>query len=99
MTNQATVGELSFTRVFDAPRQLVFRCMISPEHLTHFWGPAGTSAPVEHIRVDPRPGKQYDAASGSAPGPAGQPQQRLVQRVDLGVGVVERQRRPHRRLV
>ncbi len=60
MTNQATVGELSFTRVFDAPRQLVFRCMISPEHLTHFWGPAGTSAPVEHIRVDPRPGGVFE---------------------------------------
>src|ERR1700760_5003177 len=53
-------GELSFTRIFDAPRELVFRCMIEPEHLTHFWGPAGTSAPVEHIRVDPRPGGVFE---------------------------------------
>jgi uncharacterized protein YndB with AHSA1/START domain len=30
-------GELVFVRVFDAPRELVFRCMIEPEHLTHFW--------------------------------------------------------------
>jgi uncharacterized protein YndB with AHSA1/START domain len=53
-------GDLEFSRVFDAPRDLVFRCMIEPEHLTHFWGPAGTSAPVEHIRVDPRPGGAFE---------------------------------------
>ena len=38
-------GELRFTRVFEAPRELVFRCMIEPDHLTHFWGPAGTYSP------------------------------------------------------
>ncbi len=43
-------GELIFTRVFDAPRDLVFRCMTEPEHLTHFWGPAGVSAPRPAIR-------------------------------------------------
>jgi uncharacterized protein YndB with AHSA1/START domain len=53
-------GELRFTRVFDAPRELVFRCMIEPGHLTHFWGPAGTSAPIEQIEVDPRPGGRFD---------------------------------------
>jgi uncharacterized protein YndB with AHSA1/START domain len=52
----APAHELRFTRVFDAPRQLVFDCMIDPDHLTHFWGPAGTSAPREHITVDARPG-------------------------------------------
>jgi uncharacterized protein YndB with AHSA1/START domain len=54
------MGQLSFTRVFEAPRELVFRCMIEPEHLAHFWGPAGTSAPVERIRVDPRPGGVFE---------------------------------------
>ncbi len=53
----STAGnELRFTRVFDAQRALVFDCMIEPDHLTHFWGPAGTSAPFEHITVDARPG-------------------------------------------
>ena len=47
---------LRYTRVFDAPRDLVFRCMVEPEHLTRFWGPIGTSAPLEQITVDPRPG-------------------------------------------
>lgn len=53
-------GELSFTRVFDAPRHLVFACMLAPEHLTQFWGPAGTSAPFDRIRVDPRPGGVFE---------------------------------------
>lgn len=57
---QTAPGELDYTRVFHAPRELVFRCMIDPEHLTNFWGPAGTSAPVERIHVDPRPGGAFE---------------------------------------
>jgi uncharacterized protein YndB with AHSA1/START domain len=53
-------GELIYTRVFEAPRELVFRCMIEPEHLTHFWGPAGVSTPLDGIRVDPRPGGVFE---------------------------------------
>ena len=61
MSNSAAgPAELVFTRVFEAPRQLVFQCMTQPEHLTHFWGPAGTSAPLEHITVDPRPGGVFE---------------------------------------
>jgi uncharacterized protein YndB with AHSA1/START domain len=52
--------EVSFRRVFDAPRELVFRCMIDPEHLTHFWGPVGVSTPLENITVDPRPGGAFE---------------------------------------
>jgi len=58
--NTQTVGELTITRVFDAPRELVFRCMIEPEHLTHFWGPVGVSTPIENITVDPRPGGVFE---------------------------------------
>lgn len=54
------VAELTYTRVFDAPRDLVFRCMIDPEHLTHFWGPSGTSTPRENITVEPRPGGVFE---------------------------------------
>jgi uncharacterized protein YndB with AHSA1/START domain len=52
--------ELNFTRVFDAPRELVFRCMIEPEHLTHFWGPMGVTTPLESIKVDARPGGVFE---------------------------------------
>ena len=55
MTDQV----LHFSRVFDAPRQLVFDCMVEPEHLTHFWGPTGTSAPLDQITVDPRAGGAF----------------------------------------
>jgi uncharacterized protein YndB with AHSA1/START domain len=54
------IGEMSLTRVFNAPRQLVFACMITPEHLTHFWGPTGTTTPIETIKVDPRPGGAFE---------------------------------------
>jgi uncharacterized protein YndB with AHSA1/START domain len=61
MNDQASAaGELNFTRVFDAPRELVFRCMIEPEHLTRFWGPAGMSTPLSGITVDPRPGGVFE---------------------------------------
>jgi uncharacterized protein YndB with AHSA1/START domain len=54
------VAELTYTRIFDAPRELVFRCLLEPGHLTHFWGPAGTSAPLDGITVDPRPGGVFE---------------------------------------
>lgn len=50
---------LRFTREFDAPRHLVFSCMVEPEHLTHFWGPIGVSAPLDAITVDARPGGAF----------------------------------------
>jgi uncharacterized protein YndB with AHSA1/START domain len=52
----AAANELRFARIFDAPREIVFACMTDPDHLAHFWGPTGTSAPREHISVDARPG-------------------------------------------
>jgi uncharacterized protein YndB with AHSA1/START domain len=52
--------ELLITRVFDAPRELVFRCMIDPEHLTHFWGPVGTNTPLDDITVEARPGGVFE---------------------------------------
>jgi uncharacterized protein YndB with AHSA1/START domain len=53
-------GELHFSRVFDAPRELVFACMTDPEHLTHFWGPNGVAAPRDRMTVDARPGGVFE---------------------------------------
>ena len=58
--HEANAAELSYARVFEAPRELVFRCMIEPEHLAHFWGPAGMHTPLENIKVDPRPGGVFE---------------------------------------
>jgi uncharacterized protein YndB with AHSA1/START domain len=61
MTNsQTNLGELTYVRTWDAPRQLVFECMTTPEHLTHFWGPTGVSTPIETITVDLRPGGVFE---------------------------------------
>jgi uncharacterized protein YndB with AHSA1/START domain len=54
-----TENVLHVSRVFDAPRQLVFSCLVDPEHLTHFWGPIGVSAPLDRITVDPRAGGAF----------------------------------------
>ena len=49
-------GEFTYRRVHRASRELLFECLTQPEHLTHFWGPAGTSTPVDGITVELRPG-------------------------------------------
>jgi uncharacterized protein YndB with AHSA1/START domain len=54
------LGELTYTRTWDAPRELVFECMTTPKHLTHFWGPVGVSTPIEKINVDLRPGGIFE---------------------------------------
>jgi uncharacterized protein YndB with AHSA1/START domain len=37
---------LVITRVFDAPRALVFKCWTEPQHLVRWWGPNGYTTPV-----------------------------------------------------
>lgn len=45
------------TRVFDAPRELVYRMWTEPAHLTKWWGPTGFSLTMEEMDV--RPGGQW----------------------------------------
>ncbi|WP_127529852.1 SRPBCC domain-containing protein [Paenibacillus kobensis] len=45
---------LVLERVFDAPRELVFRMFKEPEHLSRWWGPKGWELPV--CKIDFRPG-------------------------------------------
>lgn len=65
----STTGTVRHTRVFTAPRELVFRCMLTPEHLTHFWGPTGMSTPLEGITVEPRPGGLFETVMVADDGP------------------------------
>jgi uncharacterized protein YndB with AHSA1/START domain len=53
-------GELTFRRVHRASPELLFDCMTRPEHLAHFWGPAGTTTPVANITIDLRPGGVFE---------------------------------------
>jgi uncharacterized protein YndB with AHSA1/START domain len=53
-------GEFTYRRVHQASRELLFDCMTKPEHLTHFWGPDGTTTPLDGITVDLRPGGTFE---------------------------------------
>lgn len=55
-----TDRELVYRRVHEAPRELVFDCMTTPEHLTEFWGPTGTTTPIDGITVELRPGGRFE---------------------------------------
>jgi uncharacterized protein YndB with AHSA1/START domain len=39
--NETADRELQITRIFDAPRALVFQAWSAPEHLMRWWGPHG----------------------------------------------------------
>jgi uncharacterized protein YndB with AHSA1/START domain len=54
------LGELTYVRTYAAPRELVFECMTTPAHLTHFWGPTGVSTPLEKIIVELWPGGRFE---------------------------------------
>jgi uncharacterized protein YndB with AHSA1/START domain len=51
------IDEVVLTRVFDAPRRLVFEAWTEPRHLLHWWAPAGCTVP--HCTVDLRPGGAF----------------------------------------
>jgi uncharacterized protein YndB with AHSA1/START domain len=53
-------GEFTYRRTHRATRELLFDCLTQPEHLTHFWGPDGTTTPVHGITVDLRPGGAFE---------------------------------------
>jgi uncharacterized protein YndB with AHSA1/START domain len=49
--------ELVITRIFDAPRELVWKSWTEPEHLMRWWGPKNFTSPV--CKTDFRVGGVY----------------------------------------
>jgi uncharacterized protein YndB with AHSA1/START domain len=49
--------EFVITRVFDAPRELVWKAWTDPERMKHWWGPKGFKAIAS--KMDLRPGGTY----------------------------------------
>lgn len=45
--------EIVLTRVFDAPRELVFAAFTDPQHLDQWWGPKGFTNTTSEIDVRP----------------------------------------------
>lgn len=48
--------EIRMTRLFDAPRRLVFEAMTRPEHVTQWWGRLGEGYSVPVCEIDLRVG-------------------------------------------
>lgn len=53
----ASDREIVLTRVFNAPRHLVFDAITKPEHVAHWYGPFGFTLPV--CQIDLRPGGSW----------------------------------------
>ena len=51
--------EIRMTRVFAAPRHLVFEAMSKPEHIKRWWGRLGDGYSVPVCEVDLRPGGKW----------------------------------------
>jgi uncharacterized protein YndB with AHSA1/START domain len=49
-------NELVITRVFDAPRELVYRAFVDPDELAQWFAPVGWSVPRDSVSVDVRVG-------------------------------------------
>ncbi|HSY15354.1 MAG TPA: SRPBCC domain-containing protein [Jatrophihabitantaceae bacterium] len=56
MTEQHATNELVITRVFDAPREVVYRAFTDPDQLAQWFGPVGFSVPRDTIDIDLRVG-------------------------------------------
>jgi uncharacterized protein YndB with AHSA1/START domain len=52
--DNASKYDLTLTRIFDAPRELVFKAWTDMKQVQQWWGPAGFTNPV--CEIDPRPG-------------------------------------------
>ena len=50
------MSELVITRIFNAPRDLVYRAFVDPDQLSQWFGPVGWSVPRDTVDVDARPG-------------------------------------------
>jgi uncharacterized protein YndB with AHSA1/START domain len=57
ISNEKSEGEIIITRIFDAPRELVWKAWTEPEHIKHWWGPKDYTAP--YCSIDFRVGGVY----------------------------------------
>jgi uncharacterized protein YndB with AHSA1/START domain len=51
-----TSYELTISRVFDAPRELVYQAFVDPDQLAQWFGPVGFVVPRDTVAVDARVG-------------------------------------------
>lgn len=51
-----TAQDFTITRVFDASRELIWSALTDPEQVVRFWGPEGTTVPIESVSIEPQQG-------------------------------------------
>jgi uncharacterized protein YndB with AHSA1/START domain len=56
----ATDREVLITRIFDAPRERVFKAWTDPDEVAGWYGPAGFDTPRDRIQIDLRVGGRYE---------------------------------------
>jgi uncharacterized protein YndB with AHSA1/START domain len=52
-TEDTSDREILISRLFDAPRDLVWLAMTDPKHVVHWWGPRGFTTTIEQMDVRP----------------------------------------------
>jgi uncharacterized protein YndB with AHSA1/START domain len=62
-----TKNDFVISRVFDAPRELVWKCFAEPERMKEWFGPKGSV--VVSSKMDLRPGGSYHGAMRAGDGP------------------------------
>lgn len=53
--------KMTITRVFDAPRELVWQAWTDPKQFAKWFGPEGFHTPEESVTIEPRPGGVFRA--------------------------------------
>ena len=56
MTDAVTTHEIAITRVYDAPREQVWKAWTEPERIASWWGKRGWNTPPSSVTLDVRPG-------------------------------------------
>jgi uncharacterized protein YndB with AHSA1/START domain len=59
------MAEIVVTRVFDAPRERLWRAWTEPHELARWWGKRGWSTPPHSVTMDVRPGGEFSLLSVS----------------------------------
>jgi len=65
-SSEIIMQEIIISRIFNAPRELVWKAWTDPQHIMKWWGPEGFTAPS--AKIDLRVGGKYVFAMQGAPG-------------------------------
>src|SRR5215210_3781648 len=58
--NVSADQDVLITRIFDAPREQVFKAWIDPDEVAAWYGPAHMEVPRESVRIDARVGGRWE---------------------------------------